>query len=474
MEVAANSELEDQIFDAFNNPKVSQATFNTLLRQWVQEAAPDMVGRVIGRGGHEPDVEGLIKQYQNIKGFDPEKYRQDMKRKKQNPENTTHFLSGQYTPTLGKIASHRRDEYGFSGLGLIVQPYTAHYLRTEIVKKFDSIGIDNGMFEEAGQNNFTWDKYEKMVKVALAQEKRGYLDKLNFFTVPDQPFDWKTTLRKFEAFAGDVKRLRGYGAPVAICIQNGATPATVPWDDIDVIFIGGNNKFKTGPEAKAIVNEGRLKGKTVHMGRVNTPGRFNTASDWGVETADGTYLTHEMAKSLHEIERRNPQKPGETFDQYNQRLKRILHGEHGPNDIHPQNTDPHYTEPEITQDFVQYVVDNQQRNWFYKRYRAIAGMIRPGQPLNRLEIMEMDHFLPHVPYMQPDEDVVEYDDDGNVVLDRRGQPVVNPYYSAMLREKMTWREMPPGIPFNKEDPSVYTKYIKRYINQMRQRGVMSI
>lgn len=221
--------LEDKIFAAITNSAVPQSAFNSLLHEWVKSASPSVVGTKIPR--------------------------------KQRKGNTT-FLSGQYSPTLAKISANRIDELGFSNIGIIVQPITYQYLRSAIAKDFESVAIDNGMFTQAGRNNFTWDKYEKMVKVALAQEKREIIRELSFFTIPDEPFDWKATLAKFEKYKAGVQVLRSYGAPAAVVLQNGATSETVPWNEIDVVFIGGDDKWKTGAEAKQIIQEAKNWAKT--------------------------------------------------------------------------------------------------------------------------------------------------------------------------------------------------------------------
>jgi len=437
---AETSALEDEIISAVNDEQVSQAYFNALLHQWVKQSNPVLSGVKLQRG------------------YAP-------------PYNTT-FLSGQYTPSLADISGHRIEEYGFSGVGLIVQPFTADYLRSDTLQHFDGIAIDNGMFTEAGQRNFTWDKYEKMVKMALAQEKREILRKFHFFTVPDQPFDWAKTMQKFQASRPYVERLRKYGAPVAICVQNGATDRSVPWDDVDVIFIGGDDKWKTGAEAQAIVQEAQKRRKTVHMGRVNNLKRMNVASGWGVETADGTYIMHELAKSLHDIERKNPMRRGESPQDYTQRLKRILHGQHQPNDL--DSKEHHHTEPEIVGNFVNYVLDNQQRSNLERRYNSIATLIKQmgGRPLHKRALWEYDRFMPQVPGVEHDEDVVEFDPEGYVRIDGAGRPVRNAELFRALMMRVPYRAMPEGIPVDAKNYRVYTNYINRYIARMRDLGVM--
>jgi len=435
----ADEGLEDQIIAAIPDESVGQAQFDSLLHRWVKETNPELSGVKLQRGYGTP--------------------------------YNTSFLSGQYSPTLAAIAGDRKEKYGFSGIGLIVQPLTYQYLRSETLGNFDGIGIDNGMFTEAGRKAFTWPKYEKMVKTALAQEKREVLSRVHFFTVPDEPMNWDTTLDKFRMYQPDVQKLRKYGAPVAVCIQNGASVATVPWGSVDVIFIGGDDKWKTGDEAKAIVKEAQRRHVTVHMGRVNNLKRMNTASEWQVETADGTYVMHELAKSLHDIERRNPQRRDESQFNYYRRLKRILHGEHDPKDVEKEFRP--VTEPEIVHNFVNYVLDNQKNNWLQRRYDAIAGLARQmGRTLHRSTLMELDRYLPQVPGLETDEDVVEFDPAGNIRVDARGMPLKNREAFSELWKRLPYRPMPEGIPSDPKDWRVYNRYINRYIARMRDKGVM--
>jgi len=437
---ATTGGIEDQIFRAIEDERVSQAEFNKLLHEWVKATNPALSGKAL--------------------------------RKTFGSYNTT-YLSGQWTPGYAAVAAERQASSGFSGLGLIVTPFTFQYLRSERLRDFDAIGIDNGMFSPKGRASFAWDRYEKMIKTALAQEKREVLAKLNFFAIPDEPFDWPKTLEKFNASKERVKLLRSYEAPAALCIQNGATVKDIPWEDIDVIFIGGDDQYKEGPDAEAISKEARRRGKGVHMGRVNNNKRLNTASRWQADSADGTYLKHELGKLTHEIERRNPRGQRESEPAYYARLKRILHGEHGPGDLHPDNTNPHPTESEIVTDFVNFVVDIQHHSNFQRRYDAIADLVRrSGGRVNKRTLWEYDRFLPQVPGME-DEDVVEFDQMGNVLTGRDGKPLRNQDVFSQLNMRPPYRELPPGIPFDPRKKEIYNKYMNRHVERMRQWGVMS-
>lgn len=189
------------------------------------------------------------------------------------------------------------------------------------------------------------------------------------------------------------------------------------------------------------------------MGRVNNVQRMDIASDWGINTTDGTYLMHELAKKLHDIERTNPKAGAESEQQYYARLKKSLY-EH---------------EPQIANDLINYVIDMQKNSWAVARYNAIANLSNKIRPLNKTTIVAFDNYLPQVPGLE-DDDVVQYDRNGNVALDAQGRPLKNSIY--FMKAKMPWKDLPEGIPFDPKDWKVYSKYITRYIARMREKGVM--
>ena len=180
-------------------------------------------------------------------------------------------------------------------LGLLVQPLRREYLGAV---DYDFIGIDNGLFTDVGKARFDPNAYLGLVREGVAR----WGDRLLFATAPDVPFDWPGTLAKSLPF---VPRIRATGAPVAIVAQNGATPANVPWDQFDAIFLGGGKGPDTGgkewketPAAAAVAREAIRRRKWVHMGRVNSDHRMRVAQQFGCGSADGTYLLHATAMAV--------------------------------------------------------------------------------------------------------------------------------------------------------------------------------
>jgi hypothetical protein len=88
---------------------------------------------------------------------------------------------------------------------------------------------------------------------------------------------------------------------VAFVAQDGLESLTVPWDDFDVLFIGGTTEWKLGPQARALVADAKARGKWVHMGRVNSERRYRYAHAIGCDSVDGTYLTFGPDENLPKL-----------------------------------------------------------------------------------------------------------------------------------------------------------------------------
>lgn len=107
-----------------------------------------------------------------------------------------------------------------------------------------------------------------------------------FAVAPDVVGDHDATLARSLPMLARIREL----VPVAFVAQNGATVDTVPWEQFDALFIGGDTAWKLGPEARGLIAEAKATGKWAHMGRVNSGGRLQRAADSGCDSVDGTYL----------------------------------------------------------------------------------------------------------------------------------------------------------------------------------------
>lgn len=118
-------------------------------------------------------------------------------------------------------------------------------------------------------------------------ERHAGRDRCLFAVAPDVVGDAVATLARSRPW---LARIRSLGIPAAFVAQDGWGDIDVPWDEFDVLFIGGTTEFKLGPEARRAVAEAKARGKQVHMGRVNSERRIRYAHAIGCDSADGTYL----------------------------------------------------------------------------------------------------------------------------------------------------------------------------------------
>lgn len=134
---------------------------------------------------------------------------------------------------------------------------------------------DNGAF-----SGFDEAKFE-----AMLEKHRWAKERCLFVTAPDVVGDHLATHRLFREWE---PRIREYGYPVALVAQDGLTPETTPWPYIDAVFIGGTTRWKLGADAAHILQAARLRGKWLHMGRVNTKRRLIYAAALGCDSVDGS------------------------------------------------------------------------------------------------------------------------------------------------------------------------------------------
>ncbi len=143
-------------------------------------------------------------------------------------------------------------------------------------KEHDEFAIDNGAF--AG---FRRDKF-----LSLLERESEVKHLCRFVVVPDVV---GSARRTEESFAYWKYKLPGW--PLALAAQDGLEDRPIPWKHIEAIFIGGTTAWKLGEHAKRVIRCAQAIGKYVHVGRVNTPGRFEYFESLGVDSIDGTGLS---------------------------------------------------------------------------------------------------------------------------------------------------------------------------------------
>lgn len=94
-----------------------------------------------------------------------------------------------------------------------------------------------------------------------------------------------------------LSKIRALGYPAALVAQNGAENEDLPWDDFDVLFIGGDTEWKLSIAAANLAIEAKGRGKGVHMGRVNSGRRWKVAEVF-CDSCDGTFIARAPDKNL--------------------------------------------------------------------------------------------------------------------------------------------------------------------------------
>jgi len=150
--------------------------------------------------------------------------------------------------------------------------------------------IDNGAFAGFNPQGFR----------SLLEREAGAMHLCRFVTVPDVVGSARRTLEAFSHWRGQLP-----GWPLALAAQDGIEDLEIPWCFIKAVFVGGSTDWKLGNHAKAVIACAKVMGKWVHVGRVNTPGRFEYFEDLGADSIDGTGLSRYswMRQRIYEASR---------------------------------------------------------------------------------------------------------------------------------------------------------------------------
>ncbi len=119
-------------------------------------------------------------------------------------------------------------------------------------------GLDNGCFSRFERK--TWDR--------MIAEAKGMEDRPKFVCLPDIVGDARRTLDLYKMFLPNVAGLKR-----CLVLQDGIGGQDIPWCQVDAVFVGGSDNFKTSGECMAAVKVAKYSGRWVHVGRVNTAER---------------------------------------------------------------------------------------------------------------------------------------------------------------------------------------------------------
>lgn len=143
------------------------------------------------------------------------------------------------------------------------------------LREWMPFALDNDAYS-AWTSKTEWD--EKAWISMLTHVKDSGL-KPRWILVPDMVADKEETLKRWQRYSPVA---RSFGWPLAFAVQDGMTPADVPWD-IDVIFVGGTTEWKW-----SVVPMWAKIARRCHVGRVNEGSKLVLCENLGVESVDGT------------------------------------------------------------------------------------------------------------------------------------------------------------------------------------------
>ncbi len=138
--------------------------------------------------------------------------------------------------------------------------------------------LDNGAFSDS------WNEAKWIAALELWQP---YTATCIAAVCPDVVADSAATLARFQQYAPII---RCYGYSVAFVTQDGLQMADVPWNQFEVLFVGGTTHHKL-KQAWPFITEAHRRNKWVHIGRVNSISRIKLFSM--ADSADGTTLSRE-------------------------------------------------------------------------------------------------------------------------------------------------------------------------------------
>jgi len=164
--------------------------------------------------------------------------------------------------------------------------------------------IDNGAF-----SGFPAEKFQRL----LERQDSRKADCL-FVTCPDIVGAGQRSIELFKRRS----RWISDGWKVAMVAQDGMEDLEIPWDEMDAVFIGGGDPWKDSKAAADIVRTAKTLGLWVHIGRVNTPRRFEHFLQLGADSCDGSGVAM-YDHMLQKIERRNEPEPS-LFNECDERM----------------------------------------------------------------------------------------------------------------------------------------------------------
>ena len=169
-----------------------------------------------------------------------------------------------------QLETAKKDFNGKIKIGQLLTPltrYADHGL---------TYGIDNGAFS----------RFDSKAFMSLLERQKNNKNRCMFVAVPDVVGSARRTLEIFDKWKSQL-----LDWPIALVAQDGLENFRIPWDEISAIFIGGSTEWKLSKNAEAVIKCALALNKWVHVGRVNTPHRFDKFNDLGCHSVDGSGIS---------------------------------------------------------------------------------------------------------------------------------------------------------------------------------------
>ena len=174
-------------------------------------------------------------------------------------------------------------------IGVMVTPNMKN--RMEGLGVWPYWAADNGCFSAAG--SFDLDEFLDWLHC-----RRQYTGRCLFAVAPDVLCDARQTWERSRAA---LPLIRALGYKAALVAQNGLVASDVDWNAFDVLFVGGDDKWKDGEAAHQICLEAARRGKWVHFGRVNSLRRLLLCHLSGADSVDGTFIAFGPDRNLPQV-----------------------------------------------------------------------------------------------------------------------------------------------------------------------------
>lgn len=170
-----------------------------------------------------------------------------------------------------------------SGATPTVRKYLGHPNLGQLTTPHDGNKVLGGLTYAA--DNAAYSNWDEDAFIRMLDRLKDNPNKPVFVTVPDYVGNARITHALFERWSHEIS---DRGLPIGYVLQDGQGRSSVPWDSIDAIFIGGSTEFKFDAHVKYLVHKAHDKGKWVHLGRVNSLQRLQSALDMSADSCDGS------------------------------------------------------------------------------------------------------------------------------------------------------------------------------------------